>query len=110
MALFSLIAFAAMPVFLNQIPCQDGSDYNALSKLDDGTLCNVLAPYLVPATAAECSVNIGDTPTTKAQMVVYLHSKCCKPGSKPNGVCDSKGGKPTPCQSKAEGEFLPQAK
>ena len=90
-------------------PCQDASDYNGLSKMDDGQTCNDVVKHFFPATAAECSAKVGDTSTTKAQMMAYLHGKCCKPGSQPNGVCGFIS-KTTPCESKAEGEFLPQVK
>ena len=90
------------------LPCANAADFNGSDKFDELGTCKSMV-HVVPDTAAECSEKIGDTPTTKAQMTAYLHSKCCKPGSQPNGVCDSIS-KATPCQSKAEGEFLPQAK
>ena len=91
------------------LPCANAADYDGRSKFEGEQTCDDIVPFVLPATAADCSADIGGT--TKAAMLLYSHGKCCKAGSRPNGVCGAVSQPTTtPCLSKAEGEFLPQAK
>ena len=45
-----------------------------------------------------------------AAKLKMLYFECCKPGSKANDICDFEHSAATPCESKYEGEFLPEAR
>ena len=88
-------------------PCDQPSNFMDGKKID-GNTCRVLAATSLPSTLSECSEKRAGGTETKAEVLKYLHSKCCKQGSKPNRMCGLKTG--TPCESKAKGIFLPDAK
>ena len=118
MVSLSLVAFASM--FLSQlrnivinpvIPCDNQSDFDGDAGLGEGDTCGVVANFLLPSSAVECnSMPISDGPYTKADMLKWMFAKCCKRDSKPNGVCGfNTRSTVTPCKSKVNGEFLPDA-
>ena len=92
------------------LPCDQESDFKGTKKIDeDGTTCYSTTAYL-PSSAGECGDNLFGGSETMGEMVQHMYNACCKPGSKPNGICGFKLSTNTPCQSKAEGEFLPGKK
>ena len=88
--------------------CDNPSDFNGGEKFDEEHTCAQMSAFMLPSSVGECSAKI-DGFTTKADTLKYMYSKCCKPGSKPNGICGFKHSTATPCQSKAANEFLPEA-
>ena len=89
------------------LPCDQASDFDGTKQLDDdSTTCYSATAYL-PSSAEYCDEKIFGSSETMGDMVKHIHSACCKPGSKPNGICGYKLSTSTPCQSKSAGEFLP---
>ena len=107
MVLLSLVAYA--PLLLAQIPCHEPNDFLGEVALEHGGTCQDVSAMIVPSSAAEC-ISKPDGSTTKADMLKYLYGNCCRQGSKPNGICGFELSTATPCRSKADGEFLPDAK
>ena len=89
-------------------PCEDPSHFDAQKTIFDGTTCAEAASIYLPSTAAKCNEK-PDGITTMANMTKILYANCCKPGSKPNPICGLRSSTATPCESKVEGEFLPEA-
>ena len=89
-------------------PCDQPSDFLG-TNVFHGRTCQLRAAATMPSSAAACDVRVAGY--TKADHIKRLYPYCCKPGSKPNGIC---GAKPpittTPCKNKATDEFLPGAK
>merc|ERR1711881_45883 len=55
--------------------------------------CAYFAAVTMPSSAGECTEKIpgtGSSIVTKEAFTRVLYAKCCKPGSKPNGVCGFK--------------------
>ena len=76
---------------------------------DDQQTCHNVVSFL-PSSAAECNKKIlAGSDLTGAKMIEYIYPRCCKQGSKPNGLCGMKLQTATPCKSKAAGEFMPAA-
>ena len=92
------------------LPCEQASDFDGDNEFGGGQTCESLAGVLLPRSAAECDESLGDGAETKGQMLKHMYSMCCKPGSKPNGICGLKLNTATPCENKADGEFMPEAK
>ena len=115
MVLLSLVAFASMflrNIMVNAvIPCDDQSDFDGDAGLGEGDTCGVMANLLLPSTAADCnSMPVSKGLYTKADMLRWMYARCCKQGSKPNGVCGfNTRSTATPCKSKVNREFLPDA-
>ena len=98
-------AVATMP-----LPCDQASDFDGDNDFGGGQTCKSLAGVLVPRSTAECDERLGDGGETKGEILKHMHGMCCKPGSKPNGICGLKLNTATPCENKADGEFMPEAK
>ena len=92
------------------LPCEKASDFNGQNEFGEGHTCQSLAGVLMPRSAAECDKYLGDGPETKGELLKHMYGMCCKPGSKPNGICGLKINTATPCENKAHGEFMPEAK
>ena len=94
------------------LPCDQASDFEGTKKIgdDEGTTCQDIANAYLPSSIEECGEKLGEGPETKGDALKHVYSQCCKTGSKPNGICGFKLSTSTPCQSKAEGEFLPGKK
>ena len=92
------------------LPCDQASDFHGTKIIDehDQSTCSQIIPFL-PHSAKECSEKVFDGPETKGGTLKYMHSMCCKPGSKPNDICGFKLSTATPCENKADGEFMPEA-
>ena len=105
MVLLAVILYA--PLFLAVIyPCDNSSDFVGTNKVYTGRPCQYYVnnwKTYIPSSRKECA-------SPKKQNLVGLYGRCCKPGSKPNGICGFERRITTPCKSKAHGEFLPEAK
>ena len=92
-----------------KIPCGQASDFLGKNMFfSDKNTCQDWADF-IPSSAGECTAKINDDGYTKADVLKDMYARCCKPGSKPNGICGLKPTTSTPCKSKAHGEFLPEA-
>ena len=93
------------------IPCDNPSDFDGQHMIDEEGTCQDLSGFLLPSSAAECTKKPfdDDGPHNKAFMLQWMYAECCARGSKPNGICGFKTSSTTPCENKAEGEFLPDA-
>lgn len=94
------------------LPCDQASDFYGDKIIDDHeqTTCSQIILHYLPQSVEQCGDKLGDGPATKGEGIKHIHSMCCKPGSKPNGMCGFELGTATPCEIKADGEFLPEAK
>ena len=90
-------------------PCDNPSDFNGGEKYDEEHTCAQISAFILPSSARGGSTKLEDTHITKADTLKHMYTKCCKPGSEPNGICGFKLSTATPCQSKAANEFLPEA-
>ena len=94
------------------LPCDQVSDFLSEKDLSPGVKCRD-AYYLGQLSAAgkcnEIPSGLKNGPSNAA-MLKSLYASCCRPGSKPNGICGfKKMDTTTPCKSKSVGEFLPGA-
>ena len=86
-------------VFSLPLPCEEASDFTADVDLGDGQTCRNVAAFVLPWTSDQCG-DMPDGSVTKADMLKYLYSKCCKPGSKPNSICGFKSA--LPCEKASD--------
>ena len=101
------------PVDSMVLPCDEASDFISSNSVDDEKTCKDMSDefsFTLPSSVADCDAIVHGNSMTKADMLKYMHSMCCRRGSKPNSICGFRPSTATPCQSKAEGEFLPEAK
>lgn len=94
-------------------PCDRASDFIPGNKLDDQLKCRDLTDdfaIILPSSPLECSAKLVDNPMTKADMLKQMYAACCRPESKPNAMCGLQSSAATPCENKAEGEFLGKAR
>ena len=97
------------------LPCDQVSDFLGEKDISSGVSDFVGlkcrdAYYYGQVSAGECNEIVGDNGPSKAVILKSLYANCCRPGSKPNGICGfKKMDTTTPCKSKSVGEFLPGA-
>ena len=92
------------------LPCDQASDFEGGNIYHDEQTCQDISALVIPNSAGECSEKLGDSSVTRGDSLKHAYSMCCKPGSKPNGICGFKLSAGTPCESKADGEFIPETK
>lgn len=102
------------PVSSMVLPCDEASDFIGSNSVNDEKTCKDMSDEFaltLPSSLEDCDTEIlSGNSMTKADMLKYMHSMCCRRGSKPNSICGFRPSTATPCQSKAEGEFLPEGK